>query len=191
MWCQPSLLLLQCLRGHQHLRNPLWRLHAWSGNLRVRLRRLPLGKLSIDTHLDSMHYMGNGGISNFKPSYSWPYVLGSAIIAIAASTIALRVFFHFRARWTNSWFKRASCASLLYVMQPSICNSPRSHSSNFSAMAVSGMHWVATIGTQYRLAAAPDRNGSGLSRQATAVVVICLVCKCRPILRRLAEADQP
>ena len=43
------------------------------------------------------------------------------------------------------------------------------------ATAVSGMHWVATVGTNYRLKYMPGKTGTGLSRQATAIVVICLV----------------
>ncbi|MCJ1452623.1 hypothetical protein MMC28_002966 [Mycoblastus sanguinarius] len=104
-----------------------------------------------------MHYMGQGGISNYTPSYSWPYVLGSAIIAVTATTIALGVFFYLKSTWTNNWLKRGCCASLL-------------------ALAVSGMHWIATVGTEYRL----DSNQhvtsmTGLSREATVIVVICLV----------------
>ena len=60
-----------------------------------------------------MHYMGNGGISNYALSYAWTYVFGSAIIAVAASTAALRIFFHFKSQWANRWIKRALCALLL------------------------------------------------------------------------------
>ena len=60
-----------------------------------------------------MHYMGNGGISNYNLAYDWTYILGAAIIAVAASTVALRIFFHFKAQWTNTWMKRALCAALL------------------------------------------------------------------------------
>ena len=105
-----------------------------------------------------MHYMGQGGISNYNCSYRWQYVLGSVIIATAASTGALGVFFYFKSIWTDSWWKRVFCASLL-------------------AVAVSGMHWTATVGTIYRV----KKHGNGinanpgLSREATVVVVICLV----------------
>lgn len=44
-----------------------------------------------------------------------------------------------------------------------------------SAAAVSGMHWVATAGTQYRLKSDQKQDNDGLSRQATVAVVISLV----------------
>ena len=57
--------------------------------------------------------MGNGGISNFILDYAWPYVFGAAVIAVAASTVALRIFFYFKSQWTNNWLKRGFCATLL------------------------------------------------------------------------------
>ena len=91
-----------------------------------------IGGLLMGSAVCGMHYMGQGGITNYELSYSWHYVLGSAIIAVAASTIALGVFFYFKSVWTNSWQKRGGCASLL-------------------ALAVTGMHYCATRGTAYRL----------------------------------------
>lgn len=114
------------------------------------------GGLLTGTAVCGMHYMGQGGIANYSPSYSWPHVLGSAIIAVCATTIALGVFFYLKSAWTNSWYKRAICASTL-------------------AVAVSGMHWVATVGTQYRWKAHDFKPSEGLSREATVIVVICLV----------------
>ena len=105
-----------------------------------------------------MHYMGQGGIANYVPSYSWHYVLGSAIVAVAAATAALGVFFYLKSTWTNSWWKRAFCACML-------------------ACAVSGMHWIATVGTQYRLKPGRGDMKPGLSREATVIVVIFLVSK--------------
>jgi NO-binding membrane sensor protein with MHYT domain len=115
-----------------------------------------MGGLLTGFAVCGMHYMGQGGIANYAPSYMWPYVLGSAIIAVVATTIALGVFFYFNSMWTNSWWKRACCASLL-------------------AVAVSGMHWVATVGTKYSIQSSPGEQAVGLSREATVVVVICLV----------------
>ena len=102
-----------------------------------------------------MHYSGQGGIANYIVTYRWQYVFGSAFIAVTAATVALGVFFYLKTTWTNSWWKRALCASIL-------------------AAAVSGMHWVATVGTiyQYRQGV---RRSNGLSRQATVVVVLCFV----------------
>lgn len=114
------------------------------------------GGLMLGLAVCGMHYMGQGGIINYTPSYSWPYVLGSAIIAVATSTVVLGVFFYFKSIWTNSWPKRGCCASFL-------------------ALAVSGMHWVATFGTVYRLKSDVIGRTDGLSRHAIVVVVICLV----------------
>ena len=106
-----------------------------------------------------MHYMGQGGLANYSASYSWPWVVGSGLIAVIASTTALGIFFYSKSVWTNTWQKRGACASLL-------------------AVAVSGMHWIATRGTQYRLTSDALTNTNGLSRQAVVIVVICLVRVC-------------
>ena len=106
--------------------------------------------------ITGMHYMGQGGLSNYHAAYNWRYVLGSALVAIAAATLALGVFFHFKSAWTNTWWKRLSSANLL-------------------AVAVSGMHWLATRGTVYYLKPASVVPLDGLSRRTTVVVVLCLV----------------
>ena len=105
----------------------------------------------------AMHYMGQRGIANYTPCYDWRYILGSVIISVVASTVALGVFFYFKSTWTDSWWKRISCAATL-------------------ALAISGMHWLATAGTSYRLRSMIGATRSGLSRQATVIVVLCLVC---------------
>ena len=115
-----------------------------------------IGGLLIGSAVCGMHYMGQKGIANYIPSYSWSRVFGSAIIAVVANTTALGVFFYLKSTWTNSWWKRMFCASLL-------------------AVSVSGMHWVATVGTSYRMKTDMMEKVSGLSREATVVVVICLV----------------
>ena len=115
-----------------------------------------VGGLLVGSAVCGMHYMGQKGIANYTPSYSWGHVLGSAIIAVAANTVALGIFFYFKSNFTNSWWKRLSCASLL-------------------AVAVSGMHWVATVGTVYRIRTTVMDTTSGLSKEATVVVVIGLV----------------
>ncbi|KAF5657362.1 signaling ykoW [Fusarium heterosporum] len=82
------------------------------------------------------------------------YVIGSAIIAIAASNVALAMFFVFRAMWANAWWKRVISSVVL-------------------AGAVSGMHWCASVGTRYRLKRVRP-NGNEPSRTGTVIVVICL-----------------
>ena len=123
----------------------------------VSILGMVVGGILTGAAVCGMHYMGQGGIANYAPSYMWHYVVGSAIIATIATTFALGAFFYFRSVWTNSWWRRVLCAALL-------------------AAGVSGMHWVATVGTLYR--SRPSRRAEatvGLSRQATVIVVICLV----------------
>ncbi|KAF4414975.1 Signaling ykoW [Fusarium acutatum] len=82
------------------------------------------------------------------------YVVGSAIIAVVASNVALFMLFVFRAMWTNSWRRRAISAAVL-------------------ASAVSGMHWCAAAGTRYRFRNA-ESEGNEPPKAATIVVAICL-----------------
>ena len=91
-----------------------------------------MGGLLMGGAICGMHYLGQVGIANYRPSYDIPYVVGAATISVTASTIALSIFFFFKAKWTNKWYKRVSCAALL-------------------AAGVSGMHWCATVGTNYKL----------------------------------------
>ncbi|KAL8817006.1 MAG: hypothetical protein Q9223_004076 [Gallowayella weberi] len=117
-----------------------------------------------------MHYLGQGGIANYYVSYARSYVLGSAFIAITAATVALGVFFYLKHTWTNGWWKRALCAALL-------------------AASVSGMHWVATVGTVYRLRY-QALKGNGLTRQGTVVIVLCLALGCCVTLITFAVIGQ-
>ncbi|CAJ2510695.1 Uu.00g063200.m01.CDS01 [Anthostomella pinea] len=100
-----------------------------------------------------MHYLGNASINNYTCGYDLPNVIGSALIAIVASIVALSTFFVFRASWSHSWWKRGLSAVVL-------------------AGAVSGMHWCAATGTNYRLVKLNESNQ--LSRNTIVVVVICL-----------------
>jgi NO-binding membrane sensor protein with MHYT domain len=119
--------------------------------------RIGLSGLLSGAAICGMHYLGNASISNYQCNYIVANVVGAAVIATAASTIALALFFVFRAAWTNSWWKRIGCAIVL-------------------AGAVSGMHWCAAIGTSYRLV----HLGSGsdvAARNTTVIVVACLVSR--------------
>lgn len=123
-------------------------------NEKVSWWRVGVGGSLAGAAICGMHYLGNASINNYVCIYNAANVVGASLIAVAASIIALSVFFVFRASWTNSWWKRAMSAILL-------------------AGAVSGMHWCASTGTRYRLIALA---GTGqLSRNTTVVVVICLV----------------
>ncbi|MCJ1308354.1 hypothetical protein MMC25_002007 [Agyrium rufum] len=119
-----------------------------------------LGGFTTGFAVCGMHYLGQGGIANYQAVYNWRYIFGAGVIAVVASTLALGIFFYFKAIWTNAWWKRMVCGFML-------------------AVAVSGMHWVATVGTQYRFRAITGGAGTGaLSRHATVIVVLSLAIGC-------------
>jgi NO-binding membrane sensor protein with MHYT domain len=134
-------------------------------NEKVSWLRIGLGGALAGLAICGMHYLGQAGILNYSIQYMVGNIVGSAIIAVVVSTIALAVFFTLRATWTASWWNRALTASLL-------------------AGAVSGMHWVAEIGTQYRFKQSDTTTDGALSRNATIIVVIVLVW---PTSGRLCE----
>jgi NO-binding membrane sensor protein with MHYT domain len=128
---------------------------AVGANEEISLVRLALGGTLAGLGVCGMHYLGQASVTNYDCQYYVAYVVGSAIIAITAATAALGIFFVFRAAWNAAWWKRGICALIL-------------------AGAVSGMHWLASTGTQYRL-----KYGAGFtsnnSRNATTISVIILV----------------
>jgi NO-binding membrane sensor protein with MHYT domain len=73
---------------------------------------------------------GQLSIVNYTCTYNVGHVIGSVIIAIAATNVALALFFKMRQKWNDSFWKRVGCALIL-------------------AAAVSGMHWTAVTGTSY------------------------------------------
>ena len=129
---------------------------AASSHDQVRKLRVVLGGVLAGLAICGMHYLGQLGISNYVCAYQIPYVVGSVLVAILASVTALNIFFVLRAAWTNSWWKRALCAILL-------------------AGAVSGMHWLASVGTSYRLRGASRPRVESLTKRQTVIVVIVLV----------------
>jgi NO-binding membrane sensor protein with MHYT domain len=110
-----------------------------------------------------MHYLGDAAISNYRCRYVTANVVGAAIIAVTASTVALSLFFVFRAAWTNSWLRRMGCMVLL-------------------AGAVSGMHWCASLSTQFVLLETAVGDSDSGSRNTTTIVVICLAAAASIIL---------
>ncbi|KAJ4016125.1 hypothetical protein NW761_015108 [Fusarium oxysporum] len=116
--------------------------------------RVIVGGVLCGTAVCGMHYLGNASIENYTCVYRPAYVVGAAFIAVVASNVALAMFFVFRAMWANAWWKRAISAVFL-------------------AGAVSGMHWCAAMGTQYRFKNIKPK-GNEPSRSATVIVVICL-----------------
>ena len=129
---------------------------AVNANDTVKWWRVGLAGSLSGSAICGMHYLGDASISNYKCSYELGNVIGAALIAVSASTVALSLFFVFRAAWTNSHLKRAGCTVVL-------------------AGAVSGMHWCASLGTKYTLVHGAVQNGEGASRDTTVIIVICLV----------------
>ena len=128
---------------------------AVGANEEISFVRLGLGGTLAGLGVCGMHYLGQASVTNYDCIYYVSYVIGAAIIAIVAATAALGIFFVFRATWNAAWWKRAICAVIL-------------------AGAVSGMHWLASIGTQYRLKKDVAVTTSN-SRNATTISVIVLV----------------
>ncbi|KAK1966995.1 hypothetical protein LY78DRAFT_656783 [Colletotrichum sublineola] len=116
--------------------------------------RVCVGGVLAGAAICGMHYLGNNSIDNYVCIYNPINVVGAALIAVAASIVALALFFVFRAAWTTSWWKRAACSVVL-------------------AGAVSGMHWCAATGTEYQLVRL-NTGSNELSRNTTVIVVICL-----------------
>ena len=130
---------------------------AMGSNGKVSWWRVVVGGTLAGAAICGMHYLGNASINNYTLVYETRNVVGSALIAVAASIIALSAFFVFRGTWTDSWWKRGMSAVVL-------------------AGAVSGMHWCASMGTDYRLITLADTNDQ-LSRNGTVIVVVCLVSR--------------
>ena len=105
--------------------------------------------------ITGMHYVGNFGISNYRLHFPVGYVLGAAAIAVCASISALALFFYFKERWINSLPRRMICACLL-------------------AGAVSGMHWVASVGTSYTLNG-EHNNHNGAQGNTNLIAAIIIV----------------
>ncbi|KAL4904950.1 hypothetical protein BDW74DRAFT_24108 [Aspergillus multicolor] len=119
--------------------------------------RILIGGVLTGGSVCGMHYVGQLGITNYKCKYAAGNVAGSAIIAVFASVAALGIFFRWRASWTNRWWRRMVCGCLL-------------------ALAVSGMHWTAAVGTTYKEHDPSAGRGGQLSRTQT--VIICSVLSC-------------
>lgn len=118
--------------------------------------RVGLGGTWVGLTICGMHYLGQLGIDNYVCSYHVRYVVASVMIAIVASSTALTIFFVLRAAWTNSYWKRALCAILL-------------------ATGVSGMHWVALVGTEYHFKGTSTPSSEMLSRKNIVITAIALV----------------
>lgn len=125
-------------------------------NERMSLARVSLGGTLAGLGFFGMHYLGQAGVSNYTCVYVVAFVVAAAIVACGASIGALGLFFFFRAAWNSTWWKRAISALILSV-------------------GVSGMHWLATLGTRYRLKRADPSLVGTFANSTTVIVVIALV----------------
>ncbi|KAF2223549.1 hypothetical protein BDZ85DRAFT_111070 [Elsinoe ampelina] len=100
-----------------------------------------------------MHYCGNLGTYNYTLIYPPRFIIASCIIAIGDCIIALNLFFYFKEKWINVFWKRLACALIL-------------------AVAVCGMHYTASVGCTYQLKTIAPSN---LNRN-TAVIVAGALC---------------
>lgn len=108
------------------------------------------------TAVCGMHYSGQLGIANYYCSYYKGLIVAAAVIAIFASSVALTLFFRLRAQWSNAWWKRTFCGSIM-------------------ASAVCGMHFTASVGTFYRFKGAQFVSSNSLSPTQTVIVCAILV----------------
>ncbi|CZR59585.1 uncharacterized protein PAC_09479 [Phialocephala subalpina] len=137
---------------------------AVGSNESISVVRVILGSTLAGFGICGMHYLGQAGISNYDCVYTVAYVVGAAAIAVSASAGALGLFFLFRSSWSTSWWKRFITANLL-------------------AGAVSGMHWLASVGTEYRLRVIDPTLLNSFSSTSTVIVVIVLsVAGCLTLL---------
>lgn len=135
------------------------------GNESDSLCRLLIVGLLTGAAVCGMHYLGQLGISNYHCRYYVGNVVGSAIISVAACVSALGIFFRLHATWAASWVKRVASAAGL-------------------AMAVSGMHWTAAVGTSYypRSRARPEPPDARFGPHRTVVVCAVLACSAAAML---------
>lgn len=103
----------------------------------------------------AMHYIGNFGILNYKLTYSPSYIGGAVVVAVVDATGALAFFFSMEELWINKWWSRLMTAIFL-------------------AIAVSGMHWVASTGVVYKLKTIPSSN-AGDARNVNLIIAVALV----------------
>lgn len=130
--------------------------HLLGASGRINRYYVAIAGVLMGVAIGGMHYVGQLGISNYHCSYQPGHVVGAAVISIVASIAALSVFLKIREAWTDSWWKRVLCGVVL-------------------ACSVSGMHWIATMGTLYRFRGVGSMPTDPLSRAQTVIVCTTLV----------------
>lgn len=115
--------------------------------------RICCGGVLAGLSICGMHYLGNASIYNYQCEYSKVHIVGAALTATFDSITTLSLLFVFRASWRKSWWKRALVAFLL-------------------AGGISAMHWIAALGTDYRLLFLNERTR--LTQAQALIIVSCL-----------------
>jgi NO-binding membrane sensor protein with MHYT domain len=168
---------------------------AGTGSDEVQRIRVGLGGLFAGSSICGMHYLGDAGkhvptlvtpavgskmtarnagnelrragISNYYAKYNTANVVASVFIAVAATSIALTLFFLMRKNFTNSWWKRGILGAVL-------------------ASGVSAMHWTASVGTDFYWKEGRSVDQAALSRQWIVIIVIALSVFCCVVLLGVA-----
>ena len=116
---------------------------------------LGIAGIAAGLSIVGMHYVGNFGILNYDLRYSPKYIGGAIVFAVIDAMGALAFFFSMKELWINKWWSRLMTAIFL-------------------ATAVSGMHWVASVGVVYKLKTSPKPNAS-FARNTNLIIAIALV----------------
>ncbi|EXJ84342.1 hypothetical protein A1O3_05009 [Capronia epimyces CBS 606.96] len=80
---------------------------------RARQVHVAIASVLMGAAVCGMHSLGQYGLQNYRCVYKVPNLVGSAIISVLASFIALSVFFRLRDTWTDCWWKRVLCSAIL------------------------------------------------------------------------------
>lgn len=142
-----------------------------AGSNRSSITRVLMGGTLAGFGICGMHFLGQAAIANYDCIYNIGNAVGAAIIAVVASSAALVIFFIFRRSWNSTWWKRGASAFIL-------------------ATAVSGMHWVSSVGTNYRIRPTYSAPTSLASRSTNVIVAMVLVSAARSSAT-LSNCDSP
>ena len=118
--------------------------------------RIALGGTLTGLGVCGVYYLGQAGILNYDCIYTVGSVIGAALVAIVVCVGSLGVFFFFRSAWDSTWWKRAICALVL-------------------AAAVTGMNWLACLGTLYCLKSSFPSSALSMPTSLPVVIVVVFV----------------
>lgn len=107
-----------------------------------------------------MHYSASMKC-NFHVSYAPAQTVVSIVLACICAIVALTLFFRLRAQWQDSWQRRLLCSFIL-------------------AMGVSGMHYIGSWGTSYRMRPSRvydlEKLKNGRHSNMTVVIIVAVMC---------------